>query len=288
MEQYDKALETAISATRLNSDEMPSDLEKGQALVTMNLPDTEQFNDGNWVLFILSINPQEFSQRAMDLLEGKGDYTSAVEELVNILMEGAEDLIPGGSAEETEAEVSEETETGYSAETEAETEPENQEPDLMEKLKEWFQKYFSKLAYFGNGVAGEDGTTVRMVCKPGYTIPVLIRLEMSQDSTVPKTAGLAAYVFGRWVDLGAVAGEIEKLEDPEAFLETLESDFGPDMIFNLLSQFTGPLFYEIKDGETCEIPSDGLENVEILDKELIEKITAELDAAQEETTEKTA
>ena len=298
MEQYDKALETAISATRLASDEMPSDLEKGQSLVTMNLPDTEQFNDGNWALFILSINPQEFSQRAMDLLEGKGDYTTAVEELVNILMEGAEEMISGGSAEETEAEVSEETETGYSAETEAETEPENQEPDLMEKLKEWFQKYFSKLAYFGNGVAGEDGTTVRMVCKPGYTIPVLIRMEMSQDSMIPKTAGLAAYMFGRWIDLGAVAGEIEKMEDPDAFLETLDDDFDPEKVFNLLSQFTGSLFYEIKEGETCEIPSDGLENIEILDSSIIEKIAAEMDAAQEEaadgdaiqeeTTEKTA
>jgi hypothetical protein len=60
------------------------------------------------------------------------------------------------------------------------------------------------------------------------------------------------------------------------------------MIFNLLSQFTGPLFYEIKEGETCEIPSDGLENIKILDEELIEKIAAEMDAAQEEATEKTA
>ena len=88
------------------------------------------------------------------------------------------------------------------------------------------------------------------------------------------------------------------MEDPEAFLETLDDDFDPEKVFDLLSQFTGPLFYEIKEGETCEIPSDGLENIEILDSSIIEKIAAEMDAAQEEaadgdaiqeeTTEKTA
>ena len=100
----------------------------------------------------------------------------------------------------------------------------------MEKLKEWFQKYFSKLAYFGNGVAGEDGTTVRMVCKPGYTIPVLIRMEMSQDSMIPKTAGLAAYMFGRWIDLGAVVraaadGDAELVRQCRVFICRKESLF---------------------------------------------------------------
>jgi hypothetical protein len=264
MQKYEDALAEAIDATKLGSSEMPATLREDQAMVTLKLPDTEQFNDGNWALFIVSVDPQKIEDRFWQILNGEGDYKEAFEELLYIVL-GNEN----GEADRTD-------------------------PDLLSQLSEWSAKYFGSILHISQGCAGEDGTTIRMVCKPGYTIPLLVRIEMKGDSMVPESLGAAACMFGSWVDLGAAMKNLEGLaemdlsqdSDPDEVLNQLQEQLGIDLSFEGLMNLLmpdRPLFTQIKEGETCEISADGIEEVVILGKEWIESMDAGLKAMETET-----
>ena len=269
MQKYEDALAEAIDATKLGSSEMPATLREDQAMVTLKLPDTEQFNDGNWALFIVSVDPQKIEDRFWQILNGEGDYKEAFEELLDIVL-GNEN----GEADRTD-------------------------PDLLSQLSEWSAKYFGSILHISQGCAGEDGTTIRMVCKPGYTIPLLVRIEMKGDSMVPESLGAAACMFGSWVDLGAAMKNLEGLaemdlsqdSDPDKVLDQLQDQLGIDLSFEGLMNLLmpdRPMFTQIKEGETCEISADGIEEVEILGKEWIESMDAELKAVETKTEEDAA
>ena len=269
MQKYEDALAEAIDATKLGSSEMPATLQEDQAMVTLKLPDTEQFNDGNWALFIVSVDPQKIEDRFWQILNGEGDYKEAFEELLDIVL-GNEN----GEADRTD-------------------------PDLLSQLSEWSAKYFGSILHISQGCAGEDGTTIRMVCKPGYTIPLLVRIEMKGDSMVPESLGAAACMFGSWIDLGAAMKNLEGLaemdlsqdSDPDKVLDQLQDQLGIDLSFEGLMNLLmpdRPMFTQIKEGETCEISADGIEEVEILGKEWIESMDAELKAMETKTGADTA
>ena len=71
----------------------------------------------------------------------------------------------------------------------------------------WLRQYFGDMIFSGLGAAGQDGRTVQMMCRPGMTIPVLVRLEFKPNSMQLKTSALAVYI-GRWIDLGPALGEV--------------------------------------------------------------------------------
>ena len=103
----------------------------------------------------------------------------------------------------------------------------------------------------------QDGRTVRMVCRPGLTVPVLVRLEFKPNSMQLKTSGLAVY-FGRWIDLGSVVSAlVEKIDAGENILEESGDELSDEMpdelggLMDLLKGFTD----ELDTGET-KVPEE--------------------------------
>ena len=133
-------LKDALDATKLGKTEMPSTLKEGQAMVTMKLPDNVKFNDGNWVLSVISVNPEKIEDRVMKILAGEGEYATAADEFMDIVMGGIEDTVSGIFSDETEAQ------------------PEELAEDARPTLLDWIGTYFGGIAWTGTGAAGEDGT----------------------------------------------------------------------------------------------------------------------------------
>ena len=121
----------------------------------------------------------------------------------------------------------------------------------------WIRKYFGDMIFSGIGAAGQDGRTVRMVCRPGLTVPVLVRLEFKPNSMQLKTSGLAVY-FGRWIDLGSVVSAlVEKMDASEKILDQSGDDLSdemPDELSGLMDMLNG--FTEGLDTGKTEAPEE--------------------------------
>ena len=126
-----------------------------------------------------------------------------------------------------------------------------------------------------------------MVCRPGLTIPVLIRMEFNAGSMIPKSLAAAAYVNDQWIDLG----EILKLSvDPEA-LTQLDDGKGALSFFEnslenlktLIDLFTmrDKIFFRIEGGTSTEIPDAGIENLTVLGEEMIDHMFEIFEASAE-------
>jgi hypothetical protein len=291
----------------------------------MTLPDTEQFTDGNWALGIFSVNLDGLLQRAIDIIDGATGYEHAMDELAmaiapeealkgDELMAFINDMIDRFLEEKIaeDAEAIEDTEAVGEDASDDESESLDSDSVAVSETLKWFRKYFGDMIFSGMGAAGQDGRTVRMVCRPGLTIPVLFRLEFKPNSMKLKTSALAVY-FGQWIDLSDVVSALfEKLDTDEAILDDSGdslSDEMPDEMSGLLDMLNGfaenldtgeaeapealepftledvrymlveikntlnsfswlqhLLFYEIKPGQVCTIPTGGLEKVKVLDE----------------------
>lgn len=260
MQEYEGALAEAIDATKLGSDELPSSVGEDKSMVTLKLPDTENFNDGNWALYVFSLDPEEIQSRINSILEGEGEYATAFDELLEIVLGGLTDEADEAGAEEESS------------------------SDMMTKLAEWSGNYFGSIAHTGTGYAGKDGTTINMVCKPGYAIPVLLRLEVNGESMVPDSFGAAAYLFGKWIDLGSLAdslmslAELDLENNPDIDLDQIMEKLGVEFDFGKVLDFLlggNPPFTQIKAGENCQISADGIEKVKIMDQEWFLKLAPE-------------
>ena len=316
LEAYIEALETAMDATRIRTDEMPDTFDDDRALVTLTLPDEERFTDGNWMLIILSLNVDLLKQRIIDMQEEGGEYAGAVDELKQALGLSEEGL----------------TEEGLNKLIEMFTnwmngEEGTEEPDvsMFKDLGEWYRKYLSDVLFYGTGAAGQDGRTVRMVCRPGLTLPLLVKLEFETGTMKLKTLGAAAYTFGSWfdltgliadvdsadagaasdgpvdldalglgwLDLGALTEKLEEAptEESEQEMTAEEMQQAIEEIMEMAQQFSwlkDLIFTELKGAQTNEIPSTGLEQVTLLEGEAFQSLFEGLgdeSTALEETTE---
>ncbi len=315
MEKYINALEMALDATRMRSNEVPTHFDADRAMVTLTLPDDERFADGNWEMAILSIDTDGISQRIQDILGRKGEYAHALDDLMKMI--GIDpSLLP--TEEEIEANPEHawdkfgaellkmlESEEADVAEETVSSEEERDRDEILTGLIEWFGTNFEDLFFAGMGAAGQDGRTIRMVCRPGTTIPVLFRLELDHDMKI-KSAGLAAYTMGSWFDiatmaepfLGALAEEGEEdpgdapetpddawIKDLIASLQNQEeaAESKPDLLTEMCSQLLQSrriwdlIFFNIAPGEITVIPDTGLDNVAFLDEATLEGIFGDLD-----------
>ncbi len=317
MERYMTALEAAMDATRIRTDELPEVFDDDRALLTLMLPDEERFTDGNWMLFILSVNVDGLKQRVDDILQGSGEYADALGELLALLGLSGE----GPSDEAAIGDALGELVDGIVAwldgedAGDAEGDPSDAGLPEMGGMMDWYQKYLSDMLYFGSGVAGQDGRTMRMVCRPGLTIPVLIKMEFKSESSLdPKSLGLAAYTFGSWFDLtGFVAAMLDvaagadpaDAADAVSFdLDALglgwltseateaDGDAADDMdfsqmledmkgLFENLGWIKNLIFYEIRPGQVNTILPTGLEKVTVLDEETCDRIFGEFNELTE-------
>lgn len=256
MDRYQSALEAATDVTRIRTEEMPETFDDDRALLTLTLPDTELFEDGNWALGIFSVNVDGLVQRAIDILDGAPGYENSLDELVAaidpegtltkedlpLLIEEAAFAVMAGFGEATEdAEA-----TGAAAEEAADTASE-EDSDEKSGVMNWVRRYFGDIVYMGTGAAGQDGRTVQMVCRPGLTVPVLFRMELKPNSMQLKTGALAVYC-GRWFDLGGLLTKfVDWAEDMDGSEETSEADDAageePDLSFlaDLLESIAGEI-----------------------------------------------
>ncbi|MBR2259420.1 MAG: hypothetical protein IJ899_19220 [Blautia sp.] len=116
--------------------------------------------------------------------------------------------------------------------------------------------------FSSNASAGQDGNTLRLVVRPGLTIPVLFHAVVPENSDVPDQVTYAVYLNGKWHDMGVILDAIESGESPVTdmitqFLEeNLYSIRSLDDILNLLT-------VDVHGGEIVELSSDGLDQVVI-------------------------
>ena len=199
MQAYRPALSEALDAVGMGSNALPEAIPENRTLVTLTLPDDPKFTDGNWGLVIFSVDMDALDRQVNSILSREEGYENALNELAEIL----------GMPEETlwgvfEGDLDPLMDMLEAPEADAQT-PEDiaEAEDAMGALLEWARMYFDEVIYYGMGAAGEDDRTIHMVCRPGMTLPVLVRLEMGPGSMTPVTAGVAAYTMGRWVDLGS-------------------------------------------------------------------------------------
>ena len=317
MDAYGDALEAALDATRLRTNAVPETFDDDRALLTLTLPEDEMFEDGNWSLMILSVDVEGIIQRVDDILNGAGEYADALPEILKALGIPEDAVFPQDGQDMDYEAILEKlfsaleqvmSETADKGEGEAEPAEEGEsigKDSMLAKGIELFRKYFGDLIYFGSGAAGQDGRTVRMVCQPGKTLPVLYRLEVDGDMKV-HSVGLAVYTFHKWFDLGSfLAPFLQKVADSEqaegaeanaadaeseaddlAWLDGLlgtgdgeaadgEADLSGtlDMLTGMMDKLSGSnwlmnqLFFTIDRGAVCEIPSKGLEKVASLTEE---------------------
>ena len=175
MEKYLPSLRQAIEQTSLDSEQIPETFDSNRALVTLTLPDDEQFNDGNWLLTILSINPDEIKEQ-FDKITEEGENGNAFTELGSRMEEAFEQFLFEDAGKEI----------------------------FRETFAKWVREYFMETLTIGTGAAGQDGRTVRMVTTPGYTLPVLIYLKFAPNDIKPETVKIAFYAGGKWVGAGSL------------------------------------------------------------------------------------
>lgn len=72
---------------------------------------------------------------------------------------------------------------------------------LQEAFVEWIGENLKGVFHYGNGVAGADGRTIRMVTTPGYTIPLLIYMKFAPNTQMPEAEAYAFYLKGRMLFL---------------------------------------------------------------------------------------
>ncbi len=294
MAQYMTALEQAIDVTRIRTDAMPETFDDDRALLMLTLPDQESFTDGNWTMYIFSADVEGLVQRIKDILAGAPGYEHALEELMAALGFGNSSAAPAEppSAEEvaeavvTAILVAIGAQDDAPADAPAESAPQEDGDFGLDRLSvgasQWFKATFGDLLYLGSNAAGQDGRTVRLVCRPGWTLPVLLRMELEGGTDI-KTLGLAVYTWGRWFDLGAVLESASDMASPPesgkmdmAWLENLLGDgSGPSPLVKWIALFKDPkailekVFFEIKPGAVTVIPDTGLEAVRPVDGNIL-------------------
>ena len=258
MEQYELALMEAIEVTRIDTESLPEEIGQDQALFTLNLPDDEKFTDGNLMFTVVSVNPdkiQAISQEFLkDVLKGEGRYAEAVEELKEQITQAVKDGVSDFFGKESESD--------------------GQDQKVFARiLAKWLRSYFGDIIYIGNSAAGTDGRTVQIISRPGYVLPLLLRLKMNPASMDIESLALAIYLNGSWMDVCALLPEEAETE--------AESDQKSGFDLGTLEKVLTPLFsqgnsdsflLEAGGGESVVIPSDGLENLTVLDQERLEQI----------------
>ena len=286
-----------MDAVRLGNNNLPGFFDNDRALVTLTLPDNENFTDDNWSMQIFSVDVNGLILKVTRLISQliSGDYSTFPQEVQDILNEQDEKNVQ----EEPEEEMPGFWEAVLAASLEAitemmteETDPEAeaekalaqaQEDEIIDKkiniLSAWLKNEFKDVFYYGMSAVGQDGKTIRMVTRPGRTIPVLMHLSFTGISDEPDQVVFAMYITGKWYTLDipnfSLNPDKEKVQVEEKDPDAQEADaetpaFVQEIIDNVIANLGKikslddilDLFtYTIVGGEVNEISSDGLETI---------------------------
>jgi Zn-dependent metalloprotease len=284
MEQYEETLNAAIERTRLADKTMPETMDGDRAMIKLSLPDTEAFDTGNWMMLLTTVK--------LDDAIGRG--ASILQQLMNwdfsFLPESAQKLIEEFQKEE-ETEPKDWKEELFTAVTESLAELVEEEQDdetktseadqiedkVLQDLKNWLRDEVRSLVFQSYGFAGQDGSTLNMVVRPGRSIPILQHAIIKEGSDQPDQIVFAVYVNGKWYDLGIGEMMTEEAQDTEPG----EGDFSiqdlpMDILTDVLGENLEKLFeirskddlldlftVDIQGGEILELSADGLDQIVI-------------------------
>ena len=275
---YQEALAKAMETTRLGDDRLPESVDADKALLTLNLPDNEVFNNGKWLLKVTCINFDKLKEKILTLvartaigdLEG---YPKIIRELAEMnrsvpeqehakeeksLLELLLDALAEGGTEETEPAANEPAET---------------ENDLKE-LFHWIGNELRDVLYDDMGSAGADGHVIRMMSKPGRALPVLMYISMDPGEAGIEKIKYLCQLNGIWYDLTALLPEFEKGEEAseentvkvleklmqsellKEAVRTIRNSRNPEDLLNAVTM-------EIKGGHSYELSAAGLEGIDL-------------------------
>ena len=278
--KYQEALEKAINDTRLGDSVLPETLDDSQVMLTLNLPDNETFNDGNWMLGVFSINVELLTEKMNALVEkiANGD-TAGLPTALAELVKNSEAVPEPTAAPEEEPNFLESLGKKLNellSLNESKPEPENKEYEMsdeeLDELLDWISREMQGVAYSGNSSAGQDGHTVTMMGRPGYTVPYLLYLRLVPGTMDMEQMNMVVYLNHQWIDLtGILDTGDDELGRVAATIETLPKLISLDLIANLFGKLFGTkswtdvldvLALNVPGGQPFEIPNDGLENVD--------------------------
>ena len=281
MEQYQPALQTAIDAVRLGNDQMPDTFDADRALLKLTLPDNENFNDGNWVMQIVSVDVHGLLDRISTLFDMvvSGDYSElpqSIQDMFNGESEKALTPTPEPEKKDFFTELFDLL-NGNLFKPEPTPEPVRDELTDAEiaDLQNWISQELMDVYYSSMGSAGQDGRTIYMMSQHGRTIPILIHMSFQSDSYTADQIMFAIYFNNRWYEVPGVSEAFTNPEMTEEEQQQMESKLADsplvqDLVDTVVNNITKirnlddvlNLFtMEIKGGEICEIPTTGLETI---------------------------
>ncbi len=276
LDRYQESLSKAMDATRLGETGIPDPVEADKAMLILNLPDNEVFNNGKWLLQFVSVNIEKisafFKTVNEDLSSGRLDgYPGLIRAMA------APAPTPEPEAAQKETGFIEELLTVFSEvlsekeEPEAGQEPGEEDPEWKE-LIEWLRVSLQDVIYSDMGSAGADGHSIRVMSRPGRTLPLLTYLSVDPGGAVIEQMKYVVFLNGRWFDLTAILKDVtddEGQPDVEKLLASLlQSDLFDELV-KVLADIQSPadilnaLALDIRGGETVELPAGGLEKIDL-------------------------
>ena len=291
LDKYETELRRSLDATRLGVNEIPEVFDVDRALLTLTLPDSALFDDGQWVMQIMTVNVDLVVENAMDII------THVVAGDVSVLPVFIQEMMES-QATETPAEPEEDKglldailnallNTGEADEVspaEA-TVPENDaEADVLDEMKgeliEWVREHFHGVFHQGITNGGQDGHTMRIVTVPGYAVPMLMHGIYNEATSDMDELYTLVYLGGSWIDISAITqkneetGETELSDELTAIvdrlIENIDNIHSYDDALDLL-------FFRIEGGVNNELPAGRLDavNPHALETDARKKPTAE-------------
>ena len=262
-----------MDATRLGETLIPAAIGEEKALLVLNLPDNEVFSNGKWLLQFVSINVEK----------ARAFISTLLNDLAGGSLDGYPKLIRNmfASVPDPDAAASPETLPGFpeallaaigdmlsgDEEQASVPEPAEDDPDLAE-LKEWLRGILQDILHMDMGNAGADGHCIRVMSRPGWTVPVLAYMSVDSGGAVIEQLKYLVFLNGRWYDPTAVLYDVTNPDFGKIVSALFESGL-PDGILELLAGIGNPadilkaLALDVKGGTTVEIPAEGLEKIDL-------------------------
>ena len=274
LDAYEDTLARAIEETRLGETAMPETIDADRAMLTLELPDNEVFNNGKWAMSVFSLNidmlTEKLEKLGNDIANGSvSDYPNLIRKMVEL------DKETKGTETEEKKKPSF-WESFWQALT-APEDPQQEEITIgtqedYDELSLWLGQQAQDIFYNGMGSAGADGHIIHMMSRPGRTVPVLMYLSVKPGGAELEQLKIVCLLNGRWYDLSNLKlfsnENAEEIDWKEIVIQTLESKLfeelvraviSPDWKENLLNMLT----LNVVGGEKFILPTEGLEEVDL-------------------------
>ena len=268
MEQYQETLAKGLEETRLGVEDMPETMDDDRALVTLSLPDTEAFDSANWQLAYASVDLEKLIGRILTIAEElyNEDYSSLPESLQKEIAEqqAERESHRGESSDGVGEIIGAFLKDLVSQELKTEAEPEDS--DDMEALRRdllaWLTAEYNEVKFSSTANAGQDGSTLKLVVRPGRTIPLLFHVVVPINSDQLDQLVQTVYLNGKWYDLNELSKATESGEQPAANMISQFLTENPGSI-NSLDDLLNLFSVDVEGGEIVELSSDGLDQIVI-------------------------